>query len=215
MIRESLQQVGAFRSIAIDGDGIVRAGNGVWEAAQELGLTLRVVDAGPDEIIGVRRSDLTGDKAVLAAIYDNRTGETSYWDLDTLEEIDASGILETTSLWTPEEWTALLDPDSMSEEPAGYVLPEADEDEQRGPPPAKISGRGTVDLSERPDHEEKYPVPIVLSRQEYETWITFKAELSQREGRVIRDKDAFWELVTQATGTSVDEQVDEQEQEQG
>jgi hypothetical protein len=200
LIRESLEQVGAFRSIAIDGDNIVRAGNGVWEAAQELGLKLRVIDAGADEIIGVRRPDLTGDKATLAAVYDNRTGETSVWNLETLEEIDMSlGLVDSTSLWTPDEWTELLDPDSLSEEPPeiSYAFP-VTQDGERGPP--KQSGRGTVGLSDRPDHDEKYPVPIVLTRQEYETWIKVKAEISQQQGKPLRDKDAFWSLVDHAWG---------------
>src|SRR3990167_2789915 len=84
MIRQSLEEVGGFRSIAVDGDGIVRAGNGVFEQAQALGMKVRVVDARPDEVIAVRRADLKGKKAVRAAILDNRAGELSEWDLDVL-----------------------------------------------------------------------------------------------------------------------------------
>jgi alkyl hydroperoxide reductase subunit AhpC len=37
LIRQSLEEVGAGRSILVDGDGIIRAGNGVYEQAQALG----------------------------------------------------------------------------------------------------------------------------------------------------------------------------------
>ncbi len=84
LIRQSLEERGAFRSIGVDGDGIIRAGNGVYEQALELGMKVRVVEAAPDELIAVRRSDLTGDKAERAALFDNKTAETSEWDEDVL-----------------------------------------------------------------------------------------------------------------------------------
>lgn len=87
MIRESLQEVGAFRSIAVDGDNIVRAGNGVYEQAEALGYKLKIIDAKPDELIAVRRQDLKGKKAIRAALYDNRSGELSEWDANILSEM--------------------------------------------------------------------------------------------------------------------------------
>jgi len=94
IIRASLEEVGAFRSIGVDGDDIVRAGNGVYEQAQNLGLKVRVVDAKPDELVAVRRRDLKGQKAVRAALLDNRTGELSEWDPEVLGEFNAAGLLE-------------------------------------------------------------------------------------------------------------------------
>src|SRR3972149_6502671 len=90
MIRASLEEVGAFRSIAVDGQDIIRAGNGVYEQAQKLGLKIRVVDAKPNELIAVRRADLKGKKAIRAALLDNRSSETSEWDTDVLSEIAAN-----------------------------------------------------------------------------------------------------------------------------
>ena len=87
MIRRSLEEVGGFRSIAVDGDNIVRAGNGVFEQAQELGLKVRVVDAEPDEVIAVRRSDLKGEAAVRAALYDNAASDTSKFDAAVIQGI--------------------------------------------------------------------------------------------------------------------------------
>lgn len=87
MIRRSLEEVGGFRSIAVDGDDIVRAGNGVFEQAQELGMNIRVVDANPDEVIAVRRKDLKGESAVRAALYDNAASDKSKFDAVVIEDI--------------------------------------------------------------------------------------------------------------------------------
>lgn len=93
-IRDSLEDVGAFRSIAVDGNNIVRAGNGVFEQATELGMKVRIIDAKPDELIAVRRPDLKGKRAVKAALYDNATGESSEWDEEVLAEIKAAGDID-------------------------------------------------------------------------------------------------------------------------
>lgn len=83
-IRQSLSEVGAGRSILVDGDGIVRAGNGVYEEAQAMGMKIRPVEAAPDELIAVIRADLTGEKAERAALLDNRAAELSEWDTNVL-----------------------------------------------------------------------------------------------------------------------------------
>lgn len=87
LIRASLQEVGGFRSIAVDGTDTIRAGNGVYEQAKALGMTVRIIDAAPDELIAVRRKDLTGKKAERAALLDNRSGELSEWDDAVIAEI--------------------------------------------------------------------------------------------------------------------------------
>lgn len=87
MIRRSLEEVGGFRSIAVDGDDIVRAGNGVFEQATALGMDIRVVDALPNEVIAVRRADLKGDAAIRAALYDNAASDKSKFDTVVLEDI--------------------------------------------------------------------------------------------------------------------------------
>jgi len=93
-IRHSLEDVGPFRSIGVDGDNIVRAGNGVFEQATDLGLKVRIIDAKPDELIAVRRKDLKGTRAVKAALYDNAANETSEWDEETLALIKADGDID-------------------------------------------------------------------------------------------------------------------------
>jgi hypothetical protein len=94
MIRASLKEVGPFRSIGVDGDGIVRAGNGVFEQAQSLGIKLRIIDAKPNELVAVRRPDLKGRRAIRAALLDNRTGELSEWDPEILGQLHTANLLK-------------------------------------------------------------------------------------------------------------------------
>jgi DNA modification methylase len=90
MVRQSLEEVGPFRSIAVDGDDIIRAGNLTYQEAEKLGLKMRVVEAAPDELIVVKRPDLQGDAAKRAALWDNRTSDPdvgSEWDAKVIARI--------------------------------------------------------------------------------------------------------------------------------
>jgi len=81
MVVDSLRAVGAARSIVIDEDNIVRAGNGLIEAAAQAGIhKVRVVDVDGDTIVAVRRSGLTANQKRDLAIYDNRTAELAEWN---------------------------------------------------------------------------------------------------------------------------------------
>lgn len=108
LIRRSLEEVGAGRSILVDGDNIIRAGNGVYEQAMNVGLKVRVVEAEPDELIAVKRGDLTGKAAERAALFDNRAAETSEWEEDVLADIarDDPELLD--GLWSPGELDAMI-----------------------------------------------------------------------------------------------------------
>jgi len=91
LIVKSLQDVGAARSIVVDEDGVVLAGNGVIEAAGIVGIErVRVVEASGDEIIAVRRVGLSEEQKRRLALYDNRASDLSEWDarelLGVLEE---------------------------------------------------------------------------------------------------------------------------------
>src|SRR5688500_9536719 len=68
MVADALRKVGAARSIVIDEDNVILAGNGVTEAAVAAGITkLHVVDADGDTVVAVRRKGLTvGQKRELA-----------------------------------------------------------------------------------------------------------------------------------------------------
>jgi hypothetical protein len=92
MLRDALHQVGAGRSIVIDETGEVLAGSGTIEAAREVGIQkVRIIDSAGDELIAVRRSNLSGDQKRQLAMYDNRTGELAEWDADQIAHDIATG----------------------------------------------------------------------------------------------------------------------------
>lgn len=88
VIAESLQTVGAARSIVIDEQNVILAGNGVIDAAGEVGITrLRVIEADGNEIIAVRRSGLTKKQKTQLALADNRANELSGWNPDVVNSL--------------------------------------------------------------------------------------------------------------------------------
>lgn len=90
LIQDSLHDVGAARSIVIDENGVILAGNGVTEAANLAGIEkVQVIDADGETLIAVRRSGLTAKQKKKLALADNRATELSEWDTDVLAEIAA------------------------------------------------------------------------------------------------------------------------------
>ena len=88
LIKQSLEQYGAARSIVIDENNRILAGNGTIAGAKAAGIkNLKIIEANGDEIIAVKRSNLTEDQKVGLAIADNRTGDLSEWDIDMLEQL--------------------------------------------------------------------------------------------------------------------------------
>jgi hypothetical protein len=85
LVVDALRAVGAARSIVIDEDNVVLAGNGVTEAATAAGITkLQVVDVSGDTLVAVRRRGLTPGQKRELAIYDNRSAELAEWNLTQL-----------------------------------------------------------------------------------------------------------------------------------
>ena len=128
LIKESLERYGAARSIVIDEDNRILAGNGTITGAKALGLTkLKIIEAAGDEIIAVRRSGLSEDEKVGLAIADNRAAELSDWDAEMLKQLSEEHDLQ--PWFEPEDLEALLndseklpaegltDPDEVPEVP--------------------------------------------------------------------------------------------------
>jgi DNA modification methylase len=88
-IVDSLHEVGAARSIVIDENNVVLAGNGVVEAAGEAGIEkVRVVEADGNEVIAVRRRGLTPQQKTRLALFDNRAAELAEWNPEELVRLD-------------------------------------------------------------------------------------------------------------------------------
>jgi DNA modification methylase len=124
LIAESLKRFGAARSIVIDEDGRILAGNGTVEGAKKAGIDkLRIIEAEGDELIAVRRAGLSEDEKVGLALADNRSSDLSEWDNEMLrqlsEEHDLTPWFEDNELLAevlePEE--GLTDADDVPEVP--------------------------------------------------------------------------------------------------
>lgn len=84
-LKDSVGQFGAARSLVMDSEGVIRAGNGTLEAAREAGIKEAIIiETDGKQLVVVKRPDWTPEEALAYALSDNRTGELSGWDVDVL-----------------------------------------------------------------------------------------------------------------------------------
>lgn len=86
LIKKSLESCGAGRSILIDKQGEIIAGNGVYEQAKALKIPVKVVETDGSELVVVKRTDLNTDdqKRKELALADNAASDQVDWNLDNL-----------------------------------------------------------------------------------------------------------------------------------
>jgi DNA modification methylase len=89
LLEKSLRENGAGRSILLDKDNNIIAGNGIVEAAGSVGLEkVKIVEATGDEIIAVKRTDisLNSHKGREMALADNATAAVDLdWDDEAIK----------------------------------------------------------------------------------------------------------------------------------
>ena len=137
LIKESLQRYGAARSIVIDEDNRILAGNGTIEGAKAAGIkNVRIIETDGTEVIAIKRTGLSEDEKVGLALADNRTADLSEWDQAMLhslsqehdlspwfEQEDLNELLAVTEL-PPEE--GKTDPDDVPEPPTDPITKPGD-----------------------------------------------------------------------------------------
>jgi len=138
---DSLQQVGAARSIVIDEDNVILAGNGTVDAAGEAGIErVRIIEADGHELIAVRRRGLSVEQKRRLALADNRSAELAEWDYAELQrqmkEIEAAGGNVLTIGWTQDELDPIL---NSVFQPGGGTSPLDEGTEQDGVGGAKMT----------------------------------------------------------------------------
>ena len=157
MIRESLQQFGPLRSLVgqklPDGRIIVRAGNGTLEEAGQIGIDkIRVIERKPDELVVVVADDLDESQWKSYSVADNRSSDTSTWDVEVLQEYAADGVVDD---WFTEDeqasWDFVKSPTSRFDENPEDAAPVMD---------------GGI------------PLAIVLSTAELKEWNVLKESVS-------------------------------------
>lgn len=108
LLEKSLRELGAGRSILVDKDNNIIAGNGIVEAAGKAGITrVRMVEVQGDELVAVKRTDMSLDsrEGRQMALADNATAAADLsWDTDTLQEVADEFDIDT------EEWGVELEP---------------------------------------------------------------------------------------------------------
>jgi DNA modification methylase len=137
LIKESLTKYGAARSIVIDEDNRILAGNGTVEGAKAAGIrNVRIIETDGTEVIAVKRTGLSEDEKVGLALADNRTADLSEWDQEMLRKLseehdlepwfesdDLDELLAVTEL-EPEEGNT--DPDDVPETPEDPITKPGD-----------------------------------------------------------------------------------------
>lgn len=92
LIEKSLRNNGAGRSILIDKNNRIIAGNGVVETAAQIGLEdVQIVESDGTKIIAVKRTDIDLDskQGREMALADNATGAADLqWDAEAIAEVE-------------------------------------------------------------------------------------------------------------------------------
>jgi ParB-like chromosome segregation protein Spo0J len=121
-IKTALKAVGAARSIVVDEDGVILAGNATVEAAQLVGIEkVRIIETDGSEMVAVRRTGLTPEQKRKLALFDNRSSELAEWDAGVLAAL--ADQLDLSALWEDDELAAIL----ALADPPDVAFPEYDE----------------------------------------------------------------------------------------
>ena len=110
MLKDSLERYGAGRSILLDRNGRVIAGNKTLENAKALGFeNVVIVPSDGTKIIAVQRTDVDLDskEGRELAIADNRVAEANLeWDAEQIKALMPE--IDVTQFWTDEELAEVL-----------------------------------------------------------------------------------------------------------
>lgn len=173
-LERSLRQYGAGRSILVDKDNRIIAGNLTAEMAREAGITkVQVVETDGNTLIAVKRVDLSLDskEARELALADNRVSEVSLeWDTEELQKLSAEGLIDANAFFFDSELDRMAKQLEREQQKAeriptvGEVNSEQDRIfEQSGggaSPPAKLDNLAEppkYDSVEREEHYGKQP----------------------------------------------------------
>lgn len=151
MIERSLREFGAARSLVVDENGVILAGNGTAEAAAAIGIEkVLVIPADGRTLVAVQRNDLSPEQKAEYGVADNRSSDLSEFDGAALNALlEDNPQLDLSAWFTDDEFKALVD----------------DLDEDPPPPPDDpTTGNGlTVQLT-FPDQEALSEFQQLLAR---------------------------------------------------
>lgn len=124
LLEKSLQQFGAGRSILIDKNNRIIGGNGVVEAAGNIGLEdVQIVESDGKKIIAVKRTDIDLDskEGRELAMADNAVAaEDLSWDKGNIDEVSEQFGIDPGD-WIS-DWIEPKQPNEVSEKQAKTIL---------------------------------------------------------------------------------------------
>lgn len=118
LMEQSLKKHKAGRSILIDKDGNIIAGNKTADVAEKLGLKLRIIESDGTELIAVKRTDVSLDsrEGREMALADNATAKVNLsWDEDNLRAASVEYGIDL------DDWRVDLDLNAPTPESLGEV----------------------------------------------------------------------------------------------
>ncbi len=124
MIRASLQELGAGRSILVGAGGRVLAGNATYEAAEEAGLEIVEIRTKPNQLVAVVREDLDGRAAVRMGLLDNQASDSSEFDPEALLNLAEKYGEETVTqgIFDPGAWAELTEAAGIEIKPGDNAI---------------------------------------------------------------------------------------------
>jgi sporulation protein YlmC with PRC-barrel domain len=115
-LENSLRQYGAGRSILLDKNNRIIAGNKTYEQAGQIGLdNLLVIETDGTQLVAVKRTDIDIDtkQGRELAIADNRTSQVGLeWDTDVLKGLADEDDVDLSIFWREDELAALFAEDA-------------------------------------------------------------------------------------------------------
>lgn len=86
LIKKSIQRCGAGRSILLDKNGEIIAGNATYKTLQELGIPVKIIPTDGKTAIALQRTDLDTNsrKRKELAAFDNSTSDKVKWNFDNI-----------------------------------------------------------------------------------------------------------------------------------
>ena len=150
LMQRSLSELGAGRSILVDRNGNVIAGNKTQEAAIKAGIRrVRVIETDGTELVAVKRTDIDIDSAKgreLALVDNLATQVNLAWDEAELEAMDVEGF-------DPGQWG--WEPPEIQGEPT-------DETEEEAAEPAEPAEEATVEPKLKPAKGDVVNFDVIL-----------------------------------------------------
>lgn len=117
LLEKSVSKFGMGRSILVDKNNRIIAGNGITETAGNIGIEqVRFIDTDGQEIIAVRRNDIDLDtpEGREMALADNATGAADLvWDTELIAYMVG---IETAQDWGLDEWSGDTDTEEKEQE---------------------------------------------------------------------------------------------------